>query len=371
MRSLARFFAVSSLVAGQFTAAISFAESRPEEVFNNEPGSVAALAPAKGVAPVQLTQYQGNFFNPSNDLEDVFESNSTAAGGQLWTARIGAIFLNRGGPQHTTMVTDGGGSPLLQSGQYDFSVPWGGEIDVIRHNLNGSGWGLEGRYFGVGNFQASTAATYDTGALVPYINPLGAAGYSPTTMNSSYTASNLLNFELNARKQVNSDLQLLVGFRYFGFNEGVGINLASDPFSYYSTHQIGATNHLYGAQIGADKRLWQHGRFQLEGIVKAGLYGNQSGNSTQVFVQDEVGTAYSTSASQTRASFLGEIGLAGLYKLTDHLAFRATYQAFWLEGVALASNQIGTSDPLNGVASVNNSSGAVFHGGFLGLEYTR
>ena len=190
-------------------------------------------------------------------------------------------------------------------------------------------------------------------------------------MNSSYETSHLLNFELNARKQMNPDLQYLVGFRYFGFSEAVGINLASDPFSYYSNHQIGASNHLYGAQIGADKRLWQHGRFQLEGIVKAGLYGNQSSNNVLAVVQDEVGDRYTSSASQTQAAFLGEIGLTGLYKLTNHLAFRATYQALWLEGIALAPNQIASSDPLNGTASVNNNSGVVFHGAFLGLEYTR
>lgn len=319
---------------------------------------------------IQLTNFQGRYFAPADGFESVFESGTTTTGEPLWTARVGAIFLNRGGPRSTVMVDDGS-SPLLYSGQYDFNIPWGMEVDAIRHNINGTGWGIEGRYFGVSNFNAGTSATYPFGAEVPYINPIGATGYSPTTMNSSYETSHLLNFELNARKQVNPDLQYLVGFRYFGFNEAVGINLASDPFSYYSNHQIGASNHLYGVQIGADKRLWQHGRFQLEGIVKAGLYGNQSSNNVVAVVQDEVGDRYSSSASQTQAAFLGEIGLTGLYKLTNHLAFRATYQALWLEGIALAPNQIGTSDPLNGTGSVNNNSGVVFHGAFLGLEYTR
>lgn len=373
MKSLSRFLAVSTLLAGQFSAALGFAEStrQPEDVFAGESGTAVTLMPTGTDSRIQLTNFQGRYFAPADNFESVLELDNTTTGEPLWTARVGAIFLNRGGPRSTVMVDDGGGSPLLYSGQYDFSIPWGMEVDAIRHNINGTGWGIEGRYFGVSNFNAGTSATYQTGAEVPYINPIGATGYSPTTMNSSYETSNLLNFELNARKQVNPDLQYLVGFRYFGFNEAVGINLASDPFSYYSNHQIGASNHLYGAQIGADKRLWQHGRFQLEGIVKAGLYGNQSSNNVVAVVQDEVGSTYTSSASQTQAAFLGEVGLTGLYKLTNHLAFRATYQALWLEGIALAPNQIGSSDPLNGTGSVNNNSGVVFHGAFLGLEYTR
>ena len=37
---------------------------------------------------------------------------------------------------------------------------------------------------------------------------------------------------------------------------------------------------------------------------------------------------------------LGELGLGGTYQLTNHLAFRAGYQALWLEGVALSRQAV-------------------------------
>lgn len=365
MKSITRLLAVS-LVVGQFTASVGYgqAPTDPNSVFVNEAEAVAVtLIPSEqGKSTILLTAL--------DDFDDAMVFGDGVTGEPLWTARIGAIFLNRGGPRGTLLAFNEGGDAVLKSGQFDFSIPWGMEIDVIRHRINGSAWGLEGRYFGVSDFNASTSTLLDTDAYLPYINPIGAP-YAPTNLDAKYQTSNLLNFELNARHQVNQDLQLLVGFRHVRFSEDMSIHLASDPFSYFSDHQIGARNNLYGAQLGADARLWQQGRFRLEGLAKAGLFGNQSSNSVFVLLQDEVPAVYASSASQTQAAFLGELGLTGLYRITDYVAFRATYQAFWLEGVALASDQIASSDPVTGAGAVNNNGGVVFYGAFLGLEFTR
>ena len=66
-------------------------------------------------------------------------------------------------------------------------------------------------------------------------------------------------------------------------------------------------------------------------------------------------------------AFLGEIGLVGVYQLTDTIALRAGYQLMWLDGVALASEQVQASNFATGTgADVHGD--VFFHGALLGVE---
>ena len=68
-------------------------------------------------------------------------------------------------------------------------------------------------------------------------------------------------------------------------------------------------------------------------------------------------------------AFLGEAGVVLTYAITERLAFRASYEAIWLEGVALAPEQIGASNFLTSTAMVDTSGGVLYQGCGLGLEY--
>ena len=68
-------------------------------------------------------------------------------------------------------------------------------------------------------------------------------------------------------------------------------------------------------------------------------------------------------------AFLGEAGVVLTYAITQNLALRASYEAMWLEGVALAPEQIGASDFVAGTASVDTHGGVFYQGGGVGLEY--
>ena len=65
---------------------------------------------------------------------------------------------------------------------------------------------------------------------------------------------------------------------------------------------------------------------------------------------------------------MGEINLTGIYQFTDVWGFRAGYNMLWIEGVALAPDQLDfTNTPTSGRALVA-SNGVFYHGVNVGLE---
>ena len=58
-----------------------------------------------------------------------------------------------------------------------------------------------------------------------------------------------------------------------------------------------------------------------------------------------------------------------MHNLTDRLSARVGYQLLWLEGVALATDQLDNSNPSIPIATLDNGGGVFYHGGFAGTEF--
>ncbi len=58
----------------------------------------------------------------------------------------------------------------------------------------------------------------------------------------------------------------------------------------------------------------------------------------------------------------------GLYQLNDYWWVRGGYQLLWIEGAALASDQVAVSDPFHGHAAIDTNGSPFFHGAIIGLE---
>ncbi len=110
------------------------------------------------------------------------------------------------------------------------------------------------------------------------------------------------------------------------------------------------------------------GPLQVKCLCRAGAFGNFARQNIR-----RVDTGFSDeSLAATRndqVAFLGETGVVLTYAITQNLAFRASCGAMWLEGVALAPEQIGASDFVAGTADVDTHGGVFYFGGGLGLEY--
>ena len=177
--------------------------------------------------------------------------------------------------------------------------------------------------------------------------------------------SELHSVEANVGQQVRDWLGLSVGFRYVELDERGSIALtgAAIPFTYAAR----TTNRLYGAQMGGHALLWCQDRFTLEMTGKAGIYGNHSDHggltATNVATLTAVG-------SDNRAAFVGELGFTGKACISECLSVRGGYRLLWLDGVAVATDQLAASDFNTGIG-YDGGGDVFYHGAFVGLELTR
>jgi hypothetical protein len=184
--------------------------------------------------------------------------------------------------------------------------------------------------------------------------------------------SNLDSVELNVRRLLLPSTSVLAGFRYVRVREGfalfandldVGNDLQPSPYT------IDTWNDLFGAQIGANQRILLTERLSLDFDALAGLFYNSSRQET--LWRDEGVLLRNFSTSGDSAAFVGELRLSGVYNLTENLSFRAGYQLMWIEGLALAPEQIDyTLTPASG-SRIRTNGDIFYHGVSLGLEFVR
>ncbi len=186
-----------------------------------------------------------------------------------------------------------------------------------------------------------------------------------TANNREDYRSEMNSAELNWRHWLTPELSVIAGFRYLNWHEN--LNAAFDtvsPLPPGSVNQVYHTsNNLFGFQTGGDWKHWFNDKFGIELGAKVGVYGTHTEMDGTLGIPG-IG-ALPTSAASSRASFVGELGLIGTYKLTTYLNVRAGYQVMWVEGIALAPDQENAANFLS-APSVNNRGGVFLHGAVLG-----
>jgi len=294
----------------------------------------------------------------------------------LWTGRTEALLLWRDAPQAiplfepVTFATQTVGPPFgaesLTSG-----MAAGPRFTLFRHT--GDTGALEFNYFRVQEFHGGAAATAGDGSGFLFAD--GVLCCPPPFVLfsdvSATLASELQSFELNRRLPTDGRLQWLAGFRWLQWNETFGMRGAILNQDLVAGIDTATRNDLYGMQLGADSILWRPGgRFWVEGLGKAGVYYNHAGQST--FLSNNEQRFAGGATATDRAAFVGELGVTGVWQITDWLALRTGWVAFWLGGLALGPNQLAEQCLICQDIPVTqgmNTGGSVFLTGLtLGLE---
>ena len=159
------------------------------------------------------------------------------------------------------------------------------------------------------------------------------------------------------------------GFRYLNFGERFNMSAQRTVAGATETgsYNINTANHLYGGQLGARIRRTQ-GRFGWEGRGAAGVYLNNSQQSQSVtdFPNFSLRNA---SNSGNGAAFVGDVNLTGLYRLNNVWNLRAGYNVIWIQGLALAPDQIDSDfAAAQGGNNLDNDGGMLLHGVNVGIE---
>jgi hypothetical protein len=127
-------------------------------------------------------------------------------------------------------------------------------------------------------------------------------------------------------------------------------------------------NRLVGGQIGA---RWRNtvDRIGWELTGKAGVFGNSADQSQSVTDYPNFPLRPFTSVQGSHTAFVGEINLSVLMRLTDIWTLKVGYDVIWIQGLALAADQLdfnfATSPSGN---QLYTGGGLLLHGVNFGLE---
>lgn len=288
--------------------------------------------------------------------------------GEAAWAYADVLWLRRTEGDSRVLATDQnlGGAVVLDTANFDFSFEPGFRVGYGR--VIGA-TPVEVSYFGTHNWRSGQIYN----GLGDSLNsPIAAALLSAFTdadsMSTGYSAD-LHNVELNFFHEKTCNVAVLAGVRYVNVNEDFflvsfdGLNIGQ--------YGIGADNHLIGGQLGAQGQHHQ-GRWRFDWMLKGGIYANNVESTTSLF-DPAVPNVFALNQDNTRASFIGEAGLGLAVEICWGMKIRGGYQVTWIDGAALAVDQVAQAPLVNAAAVpvLNDSSSIVLDGGYLGLEWCR
>lgn len=162
-------------------------------------------------------------------------------------------------------------------------------------------------------------------------------------------------------------IELITGFRFLDLDENFGIT-AFDSAESTSAYRVSTDNDLYGTQIGARYRICR-GSWNWEATGKTGIYANHM-TQEQAPIIDFPNFEFRSgrSSDETDVAFVSDLNLTAIYQLNCVWGARIGYNVIWLEGVALAPDQIDFTNTQRSGRQLVDGGGVFLHGVNVGLE---
>ncbi len=276
----------------------------------------------------------------------------------LLRSTIGARASNQ--PLVINTITN---ATLLSTDQFDNAGVQAGFRLLIGHQ-SGDGQAWEASFLRIDDWRSSARVAGNSDLAIP--GDLGLATldfFNADTMRVSLVTK-LDSFEFNYLRSFDT-ISLLGGFRYLNVSEQLEIT-PSDSVTAGGQYRISTGNNLFGAQIGA-RMGRQVGRLSWSITGKAGLFDNDVRQGQ--YVEDfPAFILRSTQTNSAQFAFVGDLGFSAGYRLNDLWSVRAGYDLIWIDGIALAAQQIDfTNTAASGTNAITNS-GLFLHGISVGLE---
>ncbi|MBA4104792.1 MAG: hypothetical protein C0485_03460 [Pirellula sp.] len=291
--------------------------------------------------------------------------------GPHWNVEVDGMALRRTGVDWTPIVDLVGTDPSLLD---QFNYGPGGRIFATAYN--DSDFGIQVGYEGINNYNAT--------ALFPQGDDLRSFDYE-TTFNS---------IELNVLRRTTAPTKLFAGFRYIQVDEDFtdrfttskSVPNPNNPpviFPFVDTSNIfKLENRMIGFQLGALRDAWAMNKWlTIEPTGNAGVYYNNfkrenlQDTTTTIVTGDDTGppvvdgstsvnyTQFGTSQTFSDITFVGEVGITGVFRVNRCMAIRGGYQALVMDGVGEGIDAY-FEEGLNG-------STVLYHGARFGFEYQR
>jgi hypothetical protein len=283
-----------------------------------------------------------------------------------WYVSADAFLLHRSnGNQNMPITVDGNtNNTLLSVRDLTFTSKVGPRL------MFGYAWShttaFEVSYFGLIDSRTSTNQTGASNLTLP-----GALAFIATDFfNASQVGVNynsrLNNAEFNVlRNTGSSSLSWLYGFRYLGLNEH--FDISSTGAIGTGRYDISTRNNMFGIQGGA-RWMFNYKCFALESTVKCGVLENATQQTQNVNDPAYPITVRDTLAKGANVSFLSELNVNAIYRLSEKWAIRTGYTLIWVDGLALAPNQLDTTFTAVSGTTLNHGGNIFLSAINLGVE---
>ena len=310
---------------------------------------------------------------------------------QQWTFETEALFLHRNQTKGVPVaITTGTARTVLGTNDIKFGFRPGVRFTLGYHpDPNNT---VELVYFGLQKWTAKASTNCDKlgesspclAAVFSQASPSSSSGFydfedfgainNPAEAARIKYQSKLHNVELNYKRHFapwgNFIPTLLVGLRYMSVPERFGIAMFGEDgdLSDRADYKIKSKNHLFGVQVGGDG-TYRMGSVDLSLRAKAGLFANwakqiTSGSETSEGFSD----SFRGSKSEAGAAGVGEAGLFATWNLHPNVALTAGYQILYIAGLALAPEQMATSNSQGAISQLDKSGSAFYHGPSVGVK---
>ena len=281
-----------------------------------------------------------------------------------WRFTAESLFLRRGdgGPERL-ISSQVSGQTIVDSQNLEYDHQAVPRFNLTRDYCNCWGWDIG--YFGTDAW--NTSAQNDPRVSPILLGPgLPFASTAPGTVFAVEGGTDLHSAEFNLRRRCHECVTLVAGFRWIELDDSLrGYSVAPITQDFYSLRTV---NHMYGFQLGADATLLTTSKGRLDAITRAGLMGNHIDHrgTTPLGIG---GLTNRVSAEADDTSFLAEFGLRGVVPISSCWSVVAGYHLFWLDGVALAPQQLRTTSLLApGAAAIDAGSTLFLHGASVGVQ---
>jgi hypothetical protein len=252
---------------------------------------------------------------------------------------------------------------LLSTDQFDNAGVQAGFRLLLGHqSSDGQAW--EASFLRIDDWRSSARVVGNSDLAIP--GDLGLATldfFNADTMQVSL-ATQLDSFEIDYLRSFDI-ISLLGGFRYLNVSEQLEIT-PSDSVTAGGQYRISTGNNLFGAQIGA-RMGRQVGRLSWSITGKAGMFDNEV--RQRQYVEDfPAFILRNTQTNSAQLAFVGDMNFSAGYRLNDVWSIRAGYNLMWIDGVALAAQQVDFTNTATSGTNVITKSGLFLHGVNVGLE---
>lgn len=282
----------------------------------------------------------------------------------IWYGSAELLFLRRNnGSQDQILVFNGAtNETLISTGNFNFDTEPGARFTIGRAVGD---FAVEATYFGLQEWGEAITAVGDNNLRIPGDIALATLDFLDADIMRVDYESRIHNVEVNGVKTFDR-FALLGGLRYFNLDERFNLN-SEDFDSGISDYTIDASNNLFGAQMGL--RYQSQGELAFVRITtKAGVYDNDTRQNTDLADFDNTFVLRDADVNGADVAFIGEINVDTIVPLNNCFSLKAGYNLLWVEGVALAMDQLDFTDTPTSGFGLDQSAGVFFYGANIGLE---